>query len=135
MNFKRISIVIPLLVVFLFVKSPVFPADKTPEQVYESYLFHIRKGNFRQMLSYLARPLRSQFKKLDVSQQKGATKLLKSAAPINYRIVDRDVSANRAVLVFRGKAINLKTGKYVTRGKCSFIKEGGKWKISREYWR
>lgn len=129
------SIVIPLLVVFLFVKSLVFSAEKTPEQVYESYLFHVRKGDFRQMLSYLARPLRSGFEKLDASQQEGAVKRLQDLVPINYKIIDRHVSANRAVLVFRGKAKNLKTGKYVTRGKCSFVKENGKWKISREYWR
>jgi len=135
MKLKRISIIIPLFIIFILIKSLVFPANKTPEQVYESYLFHLRKGNFRQMLNYLARPLRSEFERLDASQQKEAMKLLKSSMPINYKIIDRHVSANRAVLVFQGKAKNIKTGKYVTRGKCSFVKENGKWKISREYWR
>ena len=133
---RKISFIVPITLILVFMAGYLAYAAETPEQVYAKYVKAIKKGDFNKMTSYITKKNRDKMLKSSEKEKKMGMAMIQSLSPISYKIDKKEIKGNKAVLHLSGqenpKFATSKDGK--TFGEVILLNENGHWKIEKENW-
>jgi len=133
---RKISAIVSITIILVFMAGYLAYAAETPEQVYAKYVKAIKQGDFNKMASYITKKNRDKMLKSSEKEKKMGMEMIQALSPISYKIDKKEIKGNKAVLHLTGqenpKFVMSKDGKSV--GKVTFLKENGHWKIEKENW-
>jgi len=114
---------------------PVMAEDDSPRAVYSRYNAAQRAGNLEDMCKYVSDGKVQQLQSLSDDQKKDLAQTMKTMAPTEYTVVNEEIYRNHATLTLSGKFADFPGGSRDQQGKARFIREGGAWKLEKEFWK
>ena len=140
------TVILAMVVVFLFSLTANVFAVQTPEQVYKAYNRAVRDGNYDKMVRCFTKKRKDEIakgmKKLSPKERKEKKETimiaLQTGALVDYKVlkVEKKNGGKTAVLNVKGRPKHLMKQKSIYYyGTITFLKEGSNWKISDGKWK
>lgn len=137
---KRIGLLLGLsAVLFLNAGAAMAEAVLTPKETYLKYKTALSAAQkIEDVSSFMCKKVNDEIKETPADMKPMMFGLIKETAPKTVQIVSEEVKADTATLQLTAKTEPaMQDGNKVkedTKGKVTFVKEGGIWKIDKESW-